>query len=284
MKRVTTADSQILLFPVRVDADQGTTPVSLPPDPKPIGGAAVRSLVTVDIRDIVICGSFRKDTTQLKRDFEELRDLGFNILSPTNATVVSEKDGFVFMDGEETSSPEKIELRHLEAIRHCAFVWLHAPDGYLGLSAALEIGFARANGIPVYGRTFLQEKSLQGLVVVVGSPDEVVAIHRRHPVPPLPAVQAFQKYYATAAMRRGYEKETAQDTLLLMLEEFGELARAVRKRHKLRRDSKGEVSNEEHELADIFIYVIHMANVLGVDLAAAVQSKEQLNIQRFLAR
>jgi NTP pyrophosphatase (non-canonical NTP hydrolase) len=69
-----------------------------------------------------------------------------------------------------------------------------------------------------------------------------------------------------------------------MLEEFGELARALRKRNKLRRDSKGRVGHEEQELADIFIYVVHMANVLGVDLAEAVHKKEQLNIQRFLRR
>ena len=48
-----------------------------------------------------------------------------------------------------------------------------------------------------------------------------------------------------------------------MLEEFGEFARAIRKRQNLRRDSKGRVGQEEHELADIFIYVVHMANVLA---------------------
>jgi NTP pyrophosphatase (non-canonical NTP hydrolase) len=69
-----------------------------------------------------------------------------------------------------------------------------------------------------------------------------------------------------------------------MLEEFGELARALRKRQKLRRDSKGHVSQEEHELADIFIYVVHMANVLEIDLAQAVHEKERINIDRFLTR
>src|SRR5205814_1782523 len=97
------------------------------------------------------------------------------------------------------------------------------------------------------------------------SPDKVGDLYSNHPVPPLPAIQAFQKYYARAAIRRGYEKETAENTLLMMVEEFGELARAVRKRQKLRRDSKGAVRSEEQELADIFIYVVHMANILGFD-------------------
>jgi NTP pyrophosphatase (non-canonical NTP hydrolase) len=232
----------------------------------------------------VLSGSFRKDLVGLRREFEELRDLGFRILSPTNTNAVNERDGFVFMEGEETAAPETIELRHLDAIRNSAFVWLHAPDGYVGPSAALEIGFARASGVPVYSRFLPTDKVLQQLVETVESPRDLASAVNRHPLPPLPALQPFQKYYARVAVRRGYDKESPQDTLLLMLEEFGELARALRKRQKLRRDSKGRVGHDEQELADIFIYVVHMANVLGIDLAEAVHKKEQINIQRFLTR
>lgn len=268
MTRPRHPNSQILLFPKNGDPAEVEHAES---EGQPPG-------------DVVLSGSFRKDLPGLRQDFDELRDLGFRILSPHNTNAVSEEDGFVFMQGEEAATPEAIEWRHLDAIRRSSFVWLHAPEGYVGPSAALEVGFARACGIPVYSRSAPNELVLQQMVRIVTSPRDLLAGLSRHPEPPLPAVQPFQSYYARAAIRRGYEKETAQDTLLLMLEEFGELARAVRKRQKLRRDGKKVGSNEQQELADVFIYVIHMANVLGFDLADAVQRKEQLNIEKFLER
>jgi NTP pyrophosphatase (non-canonical NTP hydrolase) len=69
-----------------------------------------------------------------------------------------------------------------------------------------------------------------------------------------------------------------------MVEEIGELARALRKREKLVRHGSYEGINESHELADVFLYVVHMANVLGVDLAHVVHDKETLNVTRFLAK
>jgi NTP pyrophosphatase (non-canonical NTP hydrolase) len=281
MKRHVQTTSQILLFPTRNEAEE---PESAVAEGSPIIAGNHYSPIIPETAEIVLSGSFRKDLAGLAREFEELRDLGFRILSPTNIRVVSERDGFVFMEGEEGTAPEAIELRHLDAIKRSAFVWLHAPGGYVGPSAALEVGFARASGIPVYSRVMPEDRVLQNLVQPVASPSDLVTELRRHPAPPLPAVQPFQSYYARAAVRRGYQKESPQDTLLLMLEEFGEFARALRKRQKLRRDSKGRVGKEEHELADIFIYVVHMANVLGVDLGEAVLKKEQVNIQRFLTR
>jgi NTP pyrophosphatase (non-canonical NTP hydrolase) len=282
MKRQAQSTGQIFLFP---------TPGGTGEDPSPDldsteAGSVLHqdSVIIPETAEIVLSGSFRKDLAGLAREFEELRDLGFRILSPQNTKPVSEQDGFVLMEGEEAAAPDAIELRHLDAIKRAAFVCLHAPDGYVGPSAALEVGFARASGIPVYSRIAPTEKVLQNLVTTVSSPSELVPGLSTHPVPPLPGVQPFQSYYARAAVRRGYQQEGPQDTLLLMLEEFGELARALRKRQKLRRDSKGRVRQEEQELADIFIYVIHMANVLGVDLADAVLRKEQVNIQRFLTR
>ena len=35
-------------------------------------------------------------------------------------------------------------------------------------------------------------------------------------------------------------------------------------------------------LSDVFIYVVHMANILNIDLGKAVQAKEILNIKKIL--
>jgi len=73
-----------------------------------------------------------------------------------------------------------------------------------------------------------------------------------------------------------------QNCLLLMVEEVGELAKAVRKREKLVRHGSFGRINEAHELADVFLYVIHMANILGLDLGSAVREKEEVNLTKFV--
>lgn len=234
--------------------------------------------------EVVLSGSYRKGFETLKRAYEEFRDLGCKILSPSNVSIVSEHDGFVYMQGEETETPENIEDKHLAAIQKANFVWLHAPDGYVGPTAALEVGFASAAGVPIYAQEAPSDKVMQSFVRVVESPAAILRMPLAHPEPPAPALRAFQEYYRRAAIQRGYTKEHPKDCLLLMVEEVGELARALRKREKLVRHGSYGNSNEAHELADVFLYVVHMANILGLDLANVVREKEFINVEKFLAR
>lgn len=233
--------------------------------------------------ELVISGSYRKDFEALKRTYEEFRDLGCEVLSPSNVTIVSEENGFVYMKGEETQTPTTIEERHLNAIQKANFVWLHAPNGYVGLTSALEIGFAHAAGVPVFATNAPNEQVFRSFVQVVASPSDVITTRLYQAVPPAPALKAFQEYYRRAAIQRGYSKEGAKECLLLMVEEVGELARALRKREKLVRHGSYDGANESQELADVFLYVVHMANVLGIDLAHVVRDKESLNVTKFLA-
>jgi NTP pyrophosphatase (non-canonical NTP hydrolase) len=244
---------------------------------KPIGG--------IDDLDVVLCGSFRKDVEGLRRLFEQLKDLGFNVLSPSNVEAVSEKNGFVYMQGEEAQTAESLELKHLEAMERARLVWLHAPAGYVGPTAALELGFARASGVPVFSTSSPVDDAFRSFVTVVTSPDDAKnqVINLRLPPPP-PRVKVFQHYYKRAAAQRGYEQESTQNCLLLMMEEIGELARALRKREKLTRHGSAIRNVESLELADVFMYVIHMANILKVDLGEIVQHKELLNIKRLLSQ
>jgi NTP pyrophosphatase (non-canonical NTP hydrolase) len=249
--------------------------------------SAVPTIATYDSRlafDVVISGSYRKQFEALKEIYEQFRELGCVVLSPSSVSIVREEDGFVYMRGEETETPERIEERHLNAIQRASFVWLHDPQGYVGPTAALEIGYANAAGVPVYAQQLPEEKRFQAFVRLVESPAAIVNNRPEHPDPPAPALKAFQEYYRRAAIQRGYTKERPKDCLLLMVEEIGELARALRKREKLVRHGSYPDSNEAHELADVFLYVVHLANVLGLDLAEVVQRKEFANVEKFLGR
>lgn len=264
------------LMPKSVSADQKV--LEFPGAEKSAAPESASSL------NVVISGSYRKQFEGVREAYEEFLDLGCTILSPSSVHIVHEDDGFVYMRGEETQTPETIEDKHIDAIQRADFVWLHAPEGYVGPMAALEIGFANAAGVPVYATETPVDKRFQSFVRLVESPEAVVRSRPAHPDPPAPALKAFQQYYRRAASRRGYTKERPKDCLLLMIEEIGELARALRKREKLVRHGSYPESTEAHELADVFLYVVHMANVLGLDLAEIVQKKEFINLEKFLAR
>lgn len=233
-------------------------------------------------KSVVLCGTYRKDPEGLRRIFEKLQDTGFTVLSPKNPIIENEEQGFVYMRNETGFSPEEIERRHLDAIQRADFVWFFAPDGYVGPTGALEVGFARANGIPIYSDTPLKDLAIGHFIERVDSPLAVHNLFAQNQVlPPQPGVRRFQHYYRQAAIHRGYTSENAKDCLMLMMEEVGELARALRKRFHITRHGKTD-SQEALELADVFIYVVHMANILKIDLPKAVQDKELLNIKKFL--
>jgi NTP pyrophosphatase (non-canonical NTP hydrolase) len=237
----------------------------------------------IDELDVVLCGTFRRDIEGLQRAFQELKDLGFNILSPSNVDIVNEKNGFVYMRGEQSQTAESLELRHLDAIERARLVWLHAPNGYVGPTAALELGFARASGIPIFAKSQPVDEAFRSFITIVNSPEEVfLDVTAKRIPPPPPQLKVFQHYYRRAAVQRGFDRESSQNCLLLMMEEIGELARALRKKEKLTRHGPAIRNAESLELADVFIYVIHMANILNIDLGDVVQKKELLNIEKLL--
>jgi NTP pyrophosphatase (non-canonical NTP hydrolase) len=232
----------------------------------------------------VLSGTFRKDLAGLRNAFEELRDLGCEILSPHRIEVAREENGFIYMVGEETSSPQVIEGRHLQAIEQADFVWLHAPEGYVGLSASLEIGFANARAVPVFARERPSDPVIAEFVQVVESAQEISTSLATSRLATRPSLGSLQEYYRRVAVERGFEKETAQDCFVLLIEEVGEFARALRKREGLARHQESGKNDEATELADILLYLVHMANILGVNLTHAVRAKEEVNLARFLRK
>jgi NTP pyrophosphatase (non-canonical NTP hydrolase) len=239
------------------------------------------SLPIPDALRVVISGSYRRDSEGLRSIFDRLVALGCEIVSPQSVDFVTERDGFVLRQSEIDEEPHSIEEMHLDAIRGADFVWLHASEGYVGPSASLELGFAVALGIPVFSATTLADPVAHSYVSLVSSPDEAVDRAKTGLLgQPGTALRALQLYYDTTARRRGYDKESPQDTMLLLTEELGELARAVRKYVGLQRDGDYSDAGVREEVADVQLYLVHLANVLGTDLAAAVTDKERINDRR----
>ena len=120
----------------------------------------------------VLCGSYKRDREGLWRAYDELVTTGCQVLSPRRMWF--DDAAFVRDTAEQDIPPQAVETWHLSAIRQANFVMLYAPDGYVGLSAAMEIGFATAQKCPVFSRTAPQDIALRGLVKVAPSVYDVL--------------------------------------------------------------------------------------------------------------
>ncbi|WP_019972683.1 MazG nucleotide pyrophosphohydrolase domain-containing protein [Mycobacterium sp. 141] len=226
---------------------------------------------------VVICGTYRKGFETLREDYGTLGSR-YEILSPVSLDFIDRDSTFVRLPSEVNEAMSQIEQRHIAALAEADFVWLHAPDGYTGASAMFELGYARALGLPIFAREPLQEGAFQPHVTTVATPDDICLRQEHHA--PGNGLRGLQRYYERAALRRGWASESVQDTMLLLTEEIGELARALRKSAGIQRDQGWEGQDVAEELADVQLYLVHLANISGVELADAVTNKELVNAER----
>jgi NTP pyrophosphatase (non-canonical NTP hydrolase) len=224
----------------------------------------------------VLSGSFHREPARLRETHHEL-SVRFRVLSPSDTAWVDPGAAFVRLPSEVREEVSSIEARHLRAIEEADFVWLFCPAGYVGTSAAMEVGFAHAVGVPVLSDELPSDDPVRSMVTLVQGFDDVPV--KLQPDPGR-ALTALQRYYGRIAERRGWADESPRDILLLLTEEVGELARAVRKEAGLSRDGEYPRSAVGDELADAQLYLVHLANSLGVDLSAAVTAKELDNSRR----
>lgn len=122
----------------------------------------------------VLCGTYKRDFEVLQKSYEELVTNGCQVLSPHALNFVSNEKGFLRTKDEQQRSAEELERHHIFAIGEADFVWLHAPDGYIGTSAAMEIGYAFAQAIPVFSREEIDDPALAPFVQTASSVFEVL--------------------------------------------------------------------------------------------------------------
>jgi hypothetical protein len=112
----------------------------------------------------VLSGTYKRDLKNLHNAYDELIATGCQVLSPHSLTFVSEEHGFRKTVHEARRSYEELERHHLFAVAEADFVWLHAPNGYIGTSAAMEIGFATASDTPVFSRDEIEDPAIAPFV------------------------------------------------------------------------------------------------------------------------
>src|SRR6516162_6867510 len=169
----------------------------------------------------------------------------------------------------------------LEILSSVDLVWM--ASGSPRESDFVFLGLAHAHGLPVFAAPQFVGTALPGFVSFAQTPDKACREVRLSPrAVPAAALALLQGYYRRTAAERGYSSEDARDCILLLTEEVGELARAVRKQVGLSRSGEYPKSEVGHELADVQLYLLHLANILGLDLHGAIVSKERLNAEKFV--
>ena len=97
------------------------------------------------------------------------------------------------------------------------------------------------------------------------------------------SINEIQNYIKKIMEIRDFNKEKSSEKILLLIEEVGELAKAIRKNeNKLGIDKTKEYnySSIESEIADVFIVLLSICDVLNINLFRAFLEKEKENIQR----
>lgn len=93
-------------------------------------------------------------------------------------------------------------------------------------------------------------------------------------------IAQYQALVQQLVVERGYDEETVSEVFGLLVEEVGELAKAIRKLNGQKVHLDSHVHDVRDELADVFWLVLDLSNRLDVDLAAAFVDKELKNQKR----
>ena len=96
-------------------------------------------------------------------------------------------------------------------------------------------------------------------------------------------LQEVQQYIKDVIEIRGFANQEIEKTMLLLLEEVGELAKSIRKNATNMSIDKNKINHYdtiESEVADVFIVLSSVCNKLDIDIYKAIKEKEEENIKR----
>ena len=232
---------------------------------------------------IAISGSFGKHYDGICETIRIFTSMGIQVLSPKVSEPINPDEDFVLLKSDNTSDPKVLESRHLDAILHADALYIYNPSGYIGTSVNLEFGFALANRIPIYTKEKSNENIINFFCTVESDLEKIAQYIKNDICPSMPTINSslndMQDYIRQITHIRGFDDETPSEIILLLIEEIAELAHTIRKYLGLKTDSSGThlYSNINHELADIFIYLLHLSNACNVSLSDAFIGKEEIN-------
>jgi len=134
----------------------------------PSNSNIINGIVRQEFRYVTISGSFRKHLDYILKIKEQLEKTGTKVLSPRFTEPKNPGERFVVFTGEEGLSPLELERHRLKSISESDALIVCDPEGYVGASALLEIGFANAVGKRIIFAEKPEEFMLSTLPAEVG--------------------------------------------------------------------------------------------------------------------
>lgn len=98
--------------------------------------------------------------------------------------------------------------------------------------------------------------------------------------PKTDSLRQLQEYIWQMNIERKFNLEDPSKKLVMLTEEVGELAKAVRKTAGLKFTSTTRQTDIAEELADVQIVLLGLASLLDIDMLDAVSGKEAKNRTR----
>ncbi len=128
-----------------------------------------------------VSGSFHRHMEAISAAVYELAAHSVRVLSPADPRVVAAQGEFLFVASDRVRSIRLVQDRHLESIRSADFLWLVCPDGYVGQSASMEIGFAAGAGVPIFSTRLPADLTLREYVSIASSAEDAVRTMEARP-------------------------------------------------------------------------------------------------------
>jgi len=94
------------------------------------------------------------------------------------------------------------------------------------------------------------------------------------------SLRKLQAYIWEMNKSRGFNTEDASKKLVMLIEEVGELAKAVRKLSGMKFTDTTRQTDLAEELADVQIVLLGLASMHDIDMLSAVEAKEAKNRTR----
>jgi len=94
------------------------------------------------------------------------------------------------------------------------------------------------------------------------------------------SLQKLQTYIWKINQERGFSTEKPSEKLVMLMEEVGELAKAVRKQSGLKFTNTTRQTEAAEELADVLIVLLGLSSLLNIDIFQALLDKEAKNRKR----
>lgn len=170
-----------------------------------------------------VSGSFHRHMDGITSAVHELASLNVRVLSPADPRIVAAQGDFLFVASDPIRSVRLVQDRHLESIKAANFLWLVCPDGYVGQSAAMEIGYAAAVGVPIFAARLPTDLTLRQYVKLAASLKTAVNLARISPnrrpsegilIDPHASIERAHRvldYLSTALVRPGNTTDLAVD-------------------------------------------------------------------------